>query len=58
MITLGVDVHKRQCTVAIQRDDGELKFLVFLALERAPTLRNIGKVPQTFWETKVSDTSF
>ena len=25
MITVGVDVHKRQCKVAIQRDDGELK---------------------------------
>jgi hypothetical protein len=25
MITVGVDVHKRQCAVAIQRDDGELK---------------------------------
>ena len=25
MIAVGVDVHKRQCTVAIQREDGELK---------------------------------
>jgi transposase len=25
MITVGVDVHKRQCTVAIQREDGELR---------------------------------
>ncbi len=25
MISVGVDVHKRQCTVAIQREDGELK---------------------------------
>src|SRR2546426_185924 len=24
MIAIGVDVHKRQCTVAIQREDGEL----------------------------------
>lgn len=31
MITVGVDVHKRQCTVAIQRDDGELK--CFSAME-------------------------
>jgi len=25
MIAVGVDVHKRQCTVAIQREDGELR---------------------------------
>jgi transposase len=25
MIAIGVDVHKRQCTIAIQREDGELK---------------------------------
>jgi hypothetical protein len=25
MMAVGVDVHKRQCTVAIQREDGELK---------------------------------
>jgi len=24
MIAIGVDVHKRQCTVAMQREDGEL----------------------------------
>lgn len=27
MIAVGVDVHKRQCTVAIQREDGELGLL-------------------------------
>jgi transposase len=34
MIAIGVDVHKRQCTVAIQREDGELK--CFGPMENTP----------------------
>ena len=34
MVAVGVDVHKRQCTVAIQRQDGKLRLLEPMANTR------------------------
>jgi transposase len=45
MIAIGVDVHKRQCTVALQGEDGQLQMLPSIANTREDWLELLGQLP-------------
>jgi transposase len=45
MIAVGVDVHKRQCTVAIEREDGELRCFRGMENTREGWRKLLGQLP-------------
>jgi hypothetical protein len=45
MIAVGIDVHKRKCTVAVQSEDGELRMLPSIENTRGDWLQLLGQFP-------------
>lgn len=45
MIAIGADVHKRKCTLAVQREDGEVKMLPSMENTRENWLRLLAQLP-------------
>jgi transposase len=45
MIAIGVDVHKRRCTVAIEREDGELRCFAGMENTREGWRKLLGQLP-------------
>jgi len=45
MIAIGADVHKRQCTLAVQREDGQLRMLEPMENTRENWLNLLAKLP-------------
>lgn len=45
MIAIGADVHKRKCTLAVQREDGQLKMLPSMENTREDWLSLLTKLP-------------
>lgn len=45
MIAIGADVHKRMCTLAVQREDGQLQMLPSMENTRENWLELLGQLP-------------
>ncbi len=59
MIAIGVDVHKRRCTIAAQREDGELRMLPSIENTREDWLEFLqGLPPQTEIALEVSTSGY